>query len=73
MEVILISIFSAIIIFMTIYVLIKAFHIAYQRKEISLRKFRALAASSILIGLLVASILPFGYQKIFDTILKPIM
>lgn len=73
MEVILISIFSAIIIFMTIYVLIKAFHIAYQRKEISLRKFRVLVASSTLIGLLVASILPFGYQKIFDTILKPIM
>ncbi|WP_208586140.1 hypothetical protein [Gracilibacillus suaedae] len=73
MEVILISIFSAFIIFMTVYFLIKAFDIAYQREEISLSKFRVLVTSSIVIGLLIASMLPFGYQKVFDTIVKPIM
>nr|WP_246231613.1 hypothetical protein [Sporosarcina jiandibaonis] len=69
MEWILISIFSAIIIFMTVYSLIKVFNIAYKRRELSLRKFRLLVTASFLAGLLVGSILPFFYQKIFDGIL----
>ena len=69
MELILISIFSAIIIFQTVYFMIKALNIAYKRKEISLRKCRLLVTSSIIIGLLVSSILPFVYQKIIDAIL----
>ena len=73
MEVILINIFSAIIIFITIYSMIKVFNIAYQREEISLRKFKVLVTSSIAIGLFIASILPFGYKKIFDAILLPLL
>ena len=69
MELILISIFSAIIIFQTVYFMIKALNISYKRKEISLRKCRLLVTSSIIIGLLVSSILPFVYQKIIDAIL----
>ena len=69
MELILISIFSAIIIFMTVYFMIKVLSIAYKREEISLRKCRLLVTSSIIIGLLVSSILPFVYQKIIDAIL----
>ncbi|WP_342429703.1 hypothetical protein [Neobacillus sp. FSL H8-0543] len=69
MEVILISLFSAIIIFMTVYSIIKVIIIAYKRKEITLRRFEVLVTLSILIGLFVASILPFGYQKIFEAIL----
>ena len=69
MELILISIFSAIIIFITVYSMIKALNIAYKREEISLRKCRLLVTSSIIIGLLVSSILPFVYQKIIDAIL----
>ncbi|MDF2855771.1 MAG: hypothetical protein K0Q87_1622 [Neobacillus sp.] len=68
MEVTLISFFSAIIIFMTVYSIIKVLIIAYKRKEITLRKFIVLVASSILVGLFVASVLPFGYQKVFEVI-----
>jgi FtsH-binding integral membrane protein len=68
MEVILASIFSAIIIFIAVFYMIKAFIIAYKRNEISLRKFIVFSTSSIVIGILVASVLPFGYQKIIDYI-----
>ena len=66
MEVILTSVFSAIIIFITVFFMMKAFIIAYKRNEISLRKFIFLSTSSIVIGVIVASVLPFGYQKIFS-------
>ena len=68
MELILLSVFSLAIVVMTIYSLIKVFNIAYNRAEISLRKYRFLVTSSIVTGLLVISILPFIYQKIFDAI-----
>ena len=68
MEVILTSVFSAIIIFITVFSMIKAFMIAYKRNEISLRKFIVFSTSSIVIGVIVASILPFGYLKIFEFI-----
>ncbi|WP_042457221.1 hypothetical protein [Neobacillus dielmonensis] len=65
MEVILTSVFSAIIIFITIFFMIKVFLIGYKRNEISFRKFIIFSTSSIVIGVIVASVLPFGYQKIF--------
>ena len=68
MEVILTSVFSAIIIFITVFFMIKAFIIAYKRNEISLRKFIVFSTSSIVIGVIVAFVLPFGYLKIFDFI-----
>ncbi|KAF0820955.1 hypothetical protein KIS4809_0482 [Bacillus sp. ZZV12-4809] len=49
--------------------MIKVLSIAYKREEIPVLKFRVLAASYIVIGVLVASVLPFGYQRIFDIIL----
>lgn len=73
MEVILISIFSAIIIFITVYSMIKALNIAYKRKEITVKKLRVLIIASIGIGLLIASSLPFVYQKIYDTFLQPLL
>jgi hypothetical protein len=69
MELIVASVFSAIIILITVYGMIKIFSIAYKRKEISLRKFTIFTSSAIVIGLMVASVLPFGYQKILDYIL----
>ncbi len=69
MLVILMSIFSAIIIYITVFSIIKVLIIAYKREEITFRKFVGLVISSIVIGLFTASILPFGYQKIFDIIL----
>ncbi|MEY2196691.1 hypothetical protein AB7942_28845 [Neobacillus sp. BF23-41] len=68
MEVILASVFSAIIIFITIFFMMKVFIIAFKRNDISLRKCIIFSTFSIVIGLLVASVLPFGYQKIIDYI-----
>lgn len=68
MEVILASVFSAIIIFITVFFMIKVFIIAFKRNDISLRKCIIFSTSSIVIGLLMASVLPFGYQKIIDFI-----
>nr|WP_306074231.1 hypothetical protein [Neobacillus sp. 179.-C4.2 HS]MDP5194202.1 hypothetical protein [Neobacillus sp. 179.-C4.2 HS] len=68
MEVILASVFSAIIIFITVFYMIKVFNMAFKRNEISLHKLIIFSTSSIVIGLLVALVLPFGYQKIMDYI-----
>lgn len=68
MEVILTSVFSAIILFITVFSMIKVFMIAYKRNEISLRKFIVFSTTSIVIGSIIAIVLPFGYQKIFDYI-----
>lgn len=68
MEVILTSVFSAIILFITVFSMIKVFVIAYKRNEISLRKFIVFSTTSIVIGSIIAIVLPFGYQKIFDYI-----
>lgn len=68
MEVILAIVFSAIIIFFTVFYMVKVFIIAFKRKEISLRKLIIFSTSSIVIGLLLAFFLPFGYQKVIDYI-----
>lgn len=68
MEVILVSIFSAIVIIITVFCMMKAIITAYKRNEISLRKFVVYSTLSMGIGVIVASVLPFGYQRIFDYI-----
>ncbi|PGY03438.1 hypothetical protein [Bacillus sp. AFS031507] len=68
MEVIFASVFSAIIIFITVFFMMKVFIIAFKRYDLSLRKCIIFSTSSIVIGLLVASVLPYAYQKIFDYI-----
>jgi hypothetical protein len=69
MPVILTSIFSAIIIFITVFSMIRVLSIAYKRKEISILKFSILSVSFIGVGMLIAAILPFGYQKIVEMII----
>jgi hypothetical protein len=69
MPVILISLLSAIIIFNTVYSMIKVLNIAYKREEISILKYRVLATFFIGIGMLLTVVLPFGYQRLFDQIL----
>jgi hypothetical protein len=69
MPVILISLFSAMIIVITVYSMIKVLGIAYKREEISVLKFRVLATSFIATGIILAVLLSFGYQRIFDLIL----
>jgi hypothetical protein len=69
MPVILTCIFSAIIIFITVFSLIRVLSIAYKRKEISSMKFSILSVSLIGVGMLIAAIIPFGYQKLFEMII----
>ena len=69
MPVILTSIFSAIIIFITVFSMIRVLSIAYKRKEISTLKFSILSVSFIGVGMLISTILPFGYQKLFEMII----
>jgi formate hydrogenlyase subunit 3/multisubunit Na+/H+ antiporter MnhD subunit len=66
MEVIAASIFSAIIILMTVFAIVKVLLIAYNRKEISQRKLIIYTTTSIIIGFTISAFLPYGYQKIFD-------
>ncbi|PLR92007.1 hypothetical protein [Bacillus sp. T33-2] len=55
------SVFSALIIMMTVYNMMKVLLIAYKRKEISGRKFIIFGAIAIVTGFIVASVLPYGY------------
>ncbi|AOV07364.1 hypothetical protein [Sporosarcina ureilytica] len=64
----LMSFFSIVIVYITIHSLIKAFNIAINRREISKQKYRFLVSSSILVGLSIATVLPFGYYKLVETI-----
>lgn len=66
MEVIAASIFSVLIILITVFAMVKVLLIAYKRKEISQRKLITYAATSIIIGFTISILLPYGYQKIFD-------
>ncbi|WP_026690417.1 hypothetical protein [Alteribacter aurantiacus] len=68
MPVILGSIFSAVIIFITVRSMIKVLSIAFYRNEISILKYRVLATTFTVGGIFVASILPFAYERILDLI-----
>lgn len=68
LEVLLVATFSAIIIMMTVFVIIKACFTGYKRNDISFRKFILLSSVSIVIGRLLSFVQPFGYEKIFDYI-----
>ncbi|KPL57709.1 hypothetical protein AM506_20690 [Rossellomorea vietnamensis] len=69
MPVILTSIYSAVLIFITVFSMVKVLSIAYKRKEISALKFSILSVSCIGVGMFIVAILPFGYQKIFEMII----
>jgi hypothetical protein len=69
MPVILTSIYSAVLIFITVFSMVKVLSIAYKRKEISALKFSILSVSCIGVGMFIAAILPFGYQKIVEMII----
>ncbi|WP_175987187.1 hypothetical protein [Bacillus sp. Marseille-Q1617] len=68
MAVILASSFSALIIAITAFSMIKVLMIAYKRNELTHRKFLTYTAVSVMIGLIVSSCLPFVYGKIFTMI-----
>ncbi|WP_220775425.1 hypothetical protein [Bacillus sp. BML-BC060] len=62
MEVFLVATFSAIIIMMTVFVIIKACFTGYKRNDISFRKFILLSSASIMIGCIVALVKIFEYE-----------
>ncbi|MEI2464935.1 hypothetical protein NQZ71_11030 [Niallia taxi] len=68
MELILASIFSALIIVMTVFFLLKVFLIAYKRKEISKRKCFLYAAVTIVISFFLVAALPFVFQSILELV-----
>ncbi|RAN90124.1 hypothetical protein B5P41_10375 [Bacillus sp. SRB_28] len=70
MEVLLVATFSAIIIMMTVFIIIKACFTGYKRNDISFRKFIFLSSLSIMIGCLVSFVLPFCYEKYSITLTK---
>lgn len=69
MPVIIASIFSAIIIFITVTGIIKVAYIGYTRKEINHRKYIGYVSASIVIGGIIAITIPFAYEKIFTWVL----
>ncbi|MBH9965985.1 hypothetical protein [[Bacillus] enclensis] len=68
MEVILASAFSTLIIIITVFSMIKVLMIAYKRNELTLKKLITYSVAAVMTGLIVASLLPFGYEKIFTLI-----
>ncbi|KSU61802.1 hypothetical protein AS034_13290 [[Bacillus] enclensis] len=68
MEVILASAFSALIIAITVFSMIKVLMIAYKRKELTYRKFITYVTAAAMTGLIVSSVLPFVYGKIYSLI-----
>ncbi len=68
MELILASIFSALIIVMTDFFLLKVFFIANKRKEISQRKCFLYAAVTIVISCFLVAALPFVFQNILELV-----
>ncbi|MEK3990381.1 MULTISPECIES: hypothetical protein [Robertmurraya] len=69
MPVIVASIFSALIILMTVSFMIKVLHIGYKRKEISFRLLLLYSGTSVAVGSIVAISLPFAYTKLFHWVL----
>lgn len=66
---ILLSVFSAFIILMIVVNILKVVRIAYKRNEMSYQKSFWISTATIVIGIFVASVLPFIYQKLFSFIL----
>lgn len=68
MELILATIFSTLIIVMTVFFLLKVFYIAYKRKDISFRKCFLYAAVTIGISCFLIAALPFVFQSILELV-----
>ncbi|KGP90586.1 hypothetical protein N780_04130 [Pontibacillus chungwhensis BH030062] len=69
MEVTLLSIFSAIIILIAIYSMVKVLIIAKKRSEITTVQYKTYVTITIASGLVIATVLPFAYNKLMEIIL----
>lgn len=63
------SIFSFIIIFITVFQMIRVYGIAYKRAELTTQKYIFLTIITSVTGVIIASMLPVVYQILFDFIL----
>ncbi|GGD15198.1 hypothetical protein GCM10011389_23580 [Pontibacillus salipaludis] len=68
LEVTLLSIFSAIIILMTVYSMVRVFNIAKKRSDITIVQYKTYVTITIASGLVIATLLPFGYLKLVEMI-----
>lgn len=69
MEVIIASMFSALIILITVLFMIRVLYIGYKRKEINFRQLFVYVSSAVAVGALTAISLPFAYAKLFHWVL----
>ncbi|MFK3938019.1 hypothetical protein ACI2JA_11005 [Alkalihalobacillus sp. NPDC078783] len=69
MEAILATIYSTIILIMTVYFIVKMLNIAYKRNEITIRKFILIATASITIGITLSVLSLYMYQTLFGLLL----
>lgn len=69
MEVAIISLCSAFIVLLTVVNIIKAIRIAYKRNEISFQKSIFISTIAFVISVIIISVLPFLYEKIFNYIM----
>ena len=69
MEAILATIYSTIILIMTVYFIVKMLNIAYKRNEITIRKFILITTASITIGITLSVLSLYMYQTLFGLLL----
>ncbi|MFS0862365.1 hypothetical protein [Fredinandcohnia sp. 179-A 10B2 NHS] len=63
------SLFSALIIFICVFQMIRVYKITVERNQLTVRKGVLYSIITSVVGLIIASVLPFGYSKIIELIL----
>jgi len=66
MEFLITSIFSILVIIITVYNLIKLFTLAYKKEQITHARLMMYSTATIVVGLIVASILPLFFIKLAE-------
>lgn len=66
MEFLITSIFSILVIILTVYNLIKLFTLAYKKEQITHARLMMYSTATIVVGLMVASILPLFFIKLAE-------
>lgn len=60
------SVFAAIIMFITVFSIVKVLHIAYKNQEITKKKFQVFSTLSILLGLGITGAIIMVFYQLFD-------
>lgn len=65
----LLNLTTVLIIFITVFAMVKVLHIAYKRNEISIRKFQLYSSIIIIVGVSITTILIVLFNEIFDLLI----